>query len=343
LDGEIAAIVGDHTTGEHLATLLTDEAVEKLPGDQQDAADLVEANQKQLHEGLEEQGAIRQQQQQLADDRRLAERQLELSVVEQRLAEALETWQVRTVTWLLLESIRKEYEQNRQPETLTEASGYLRRLTDDHNVRVWTPLGEDVLYVEDAQGESLSVDVLSRGTREQLFLSLRLALVALVARRGTQLPLVLDDVLVNFDADRAKAAARVLRDFAKAGHQLLVFTCHEHVWKMFKAMKVDVRRLPDRTVAIAAETTDDRAPKPEVAPAAKSGVEVVAEEILEEELSPVAADDAPDEADECEEEADDENEEEDEYEEEDEEEYEEDDEEYEEDEYEEEDDEAEAA
>ena len=40
---------------------------------------------------------------------------------------------------------------------------------------------------------------------------------------------MLDDVLVNFDAERAKAAAAVLRDFAAAGHQLLVFTCHEHI------------------------------------------------------------------------------------------------------------------
>ena len=30
------------------------------------------------------------------------------------------------------------------------------------------------------------------------------------------------------DAGRAKAAAGVLRDFARAGHQLLVFTSHEH-------------------------------------------------------------------------------------------------------------------
>ncbi len=60
-------------------------------------------------------------------------------------------------------------------------------------------------------------------------MSLRLALASSYARRGAPLPLVLDDVLVNFDADRAKAAAAVLRDFAAAGHQLLVFTCHEHI------------------------------------------------------------------------------------------------------------------
>jgi hypothetical protein len=38
----------------------------------------------------------------------------------------------------------------------------------------------------------------------------------------------------------------VLRDFAREGHQLLVFTCHEHVWRMFQELKIDSRRIPSR-------------------------------------------------------------------------------------------------
>ena len=90
------------------------------------------------------------------------------------------------------------------------------------------------------------MQVLSRGTREQLFVSLRLALVAAYARRGIHLPMILDDVFVNFDAGRTRTACSVLREFAKQGHQLLVFTCHEHVWRMFKEIKVDTRRIPNR-------------------------------------------------------------------------------------------------
>jgi hypothetical protein len=59
------------------------------------------------------------------------------------------------------------------------------------------------------------------------------------------MPLVLDDVLVNFDEDRARAAAAVLQDFAAAGHQLFVFTCHEHLAAMFNLLGVSVRRLPN--------------------------------------------------------------------------------------------------
>jgi hypothetical protein len=51
---------------------------------------------------------------------------------------------------------------------------------------------------------------------------------------------------VNFDAERTKIAVRVLREFAREGHQLLVFTCHEHVWRLFSEIKADTRRIPNR-------------------------------------------------------------------------------------------------
>ena len=243
LSREIAVALGRHTSEEELSACLA-ASDGRLEQRWEAIGAQVEANESQLKRWRERLGELTHEQKLLAEDRRLDERRLELAVVEQRMRDAIGVWQVRCVAALLLEMIRNEYEQHKQPETLVEASGYLKRLTEDRYTRVWTPLGEEVLYVEDAGGKSRTVDMLSRGTREQLFLSLRLALVALYSRRGAALPLVLDDVLVNFDADRAQAAARVLRDFAKEGHQLLVFTCHEHVWKMFKSMRLDVRRLP---------------------------------------------------------------------------------------------------
>ncbi|HEV3415627.1 MAG TPA: hypothetical protein VG056_02390, partial [Pirellulales bacterium] len=180
------------------------------------------------------------------------------------LKEAASRWQVLATTRMLLESIKNDYERNRQPETLREASGYLTRMTGGRYRRVWTPLGDEVLRVDDSAGHALPVEVLSRGTREQLFLSLRMALVGSYARRGASMPLVLDDVLVNFDTDRARAAAAVLRDFAADGHQLLVFTCHEHLAAVFKSLDVRVRRLPSNF-----DLSDLPEPQaePEVAPA----------------------------------------------------------------------------
>lgn len=230
-----------------------------------------------LSQSRERRGELNHQLQLMADDRRLGDKRMELDVVERRLSEALERWRVLAVCGLLLEEVREYYEREHQPQALKEASGYLEQLTGGRYPRVWTPLGQHALRVDDATGRSLTVDVLSSGTREQLFLALRLALAGSYARRGVELPLVLDDVLVNFDAARSKSAAHVLRDFAKRGHQILVFTCHEHIAKLFKNVKAEVRHLPDRADPAAlvvekpapAKTRPPRpaAPPPEPVPA----------------------------------------------------------------------------
>ena len=162
-------------------------------------------------------------------DRTLAENQLELGCVEQQIHESVHQWQSVAVTAQVMDAVCEFYEEERQPETLRAASEFLDAFTDGKYGRIWTPLDDAVLRVDDAKGQSFDLGSLSCGTREQVFLSLRLALAALFARRGSSLPIVLDDVLVNFDAERTKAAGRVLRDFAKAGNQIIFFTCHEHI------------------------------------------------------------------------------------------------------------------
>ncbi len=246
---DIASAIGDSCSEESIARQLRDDVVESLSSRFEERLERMTVLDGQLEERFEKRGQLNEQLRTLAEDRRLADKQLELATVDQRTRDAIARWQVLAVTGRTLQAIRTIYEEQRQPETLQEASGYLDRLTRNRYRRVWTPLGEDILLVDDAQGNALPVESLSRGTREQLFLALRLALAACYARRGSPLPLILDDVLVNFDTDRAKAAAAVLRDFAAEGHQLLVFTCHEHILKLFKTLKVPVNRLPDNTKA----------------------------------------------------------------------------------------------
>lgn len=194
----------------------------------------------------EDRGTLGAEMKALVADRRLAECKLELGTVEKQIEEAIEHWQVLSMTGLLLESVRSIYETTRQPETLREASVFLQRLTQGQYTRIWTPIEDKVLRVEDAHNRSLNLEKLSSGTREAVFLSLRLALVAGYARRGAALPLILDDVLVNFDTSRVRFAAEVLCDFARQGHQMLMFTCHEHIMQIFREARAEVRLLPSR-------------------------------------------------------------------------------------------------
>jgi uncharacterized protein YhaN len=241
-----------HEIGQSLAGVLSEEQLAQwldAPHDLEQlethVADAKRIAAGHANQARERRGEMNQQLKSMVEDRRLAHKRLELGVVERRLRDALDRWRLVTTCEMMLEAVRAFYEREHQPPVLREASGYLKRLTKNRYTRVWTPLGEHRLVIDDADGNSLNVEVLSRGTREQLFLALRLALVSAYARRGRRLPLVLDDVLVNFDLERAKAAAIVLRDFARAGHQVLIFSCHEHIARLFKHLKADVRRLPD--------------------------------------------------------------------------------------------------
>ena len=243
---EIAAAIGKHGTEQDFAPLLAPEKIGSLEHDWEALTAQLEEIDKQLKSLLQQRGALVEQQRTTAADQSLAKKQLELDEVEHQITQKFDAWRERAAVSLLLDRIRHEYEQHRQPETLREASKYMSQLTSGKYTRIWTPLANDILLVDTPEGKSLPVEVLSRGTREQLFVSLRLALVSAYARRGIHLPMILDDVFVNFDAGRTKTAVSVLRDFAKQGHQLLVFTCHEHVWKMFADVKVDTRRIPNR-------------------------------------------------------------------------------------------------
>lgn len=276
---EIAAAIGAYCSEEVIAEALEGQTGETLRTRCEELRTVLTGMEKRLQERCEQRGRLGEQLRVLSDDRAPGAKQLEMNMVEQQLAEALHRWRVRAAACHTLTEIRESYQRDRQPETLQEASDYLERLTQGRYTRVWTPLDEDVLLVDDGRGEPRSVDVLSQGTREQLFICLRLALAAGFARRGAVLPLILDDVLVNFDVQRAQAAAEVMRDYAAAGHQLLIFTCHEHIQKLFKSLKTPVDVLPSHSESVRIETALPAPKKAKATPAKRKAKPVpVAEE-----------------------------------------------------------------
>ncbi|MEM6778640.1 MAG: AAA family ATPase [Planctomycetota bacterium] len=190
------------------------------------------------------QGELAQSMKQLGGDDRLMTAKLELGCLERQLDSVARRWQTLATASCLLEDVCGTFERERQPETLREASTFLNQLTDGKYVRIWTPLGTNQLKIDDVDGKSLPLEVLSRGTGEAVFIALRLSLAAAYARRGVMLPLILDDVLVNFDGQRALSAARTLQTFAELGHQVMMFTCHQHIVDIFHEVGVEVRQMP---------------------------------------------------------------------------------------------------
>ena len=192
-------------------------------------------------------GGVRQQLEDCVADRSFDDAALEVNRIGVCLDSHVRDWQVLATTNALFHMLRTEYETSRQPEVLLVASELIQQFSDGKYTRIWTPVEEAMLYLEDANGEVWTLDVLSRGTREAVFLCIRFALVKHYASRGLRLPLILDDVLVNFDQERMRGALSVIEKMHDCVSQVFFFTCHKHIRDAFGELQADVRSISART------------------------------------------------------------------------------------------------
>lgn len=176
-------------------------------------------------------GALTLRRQQLQTEADLVAKRLQYEANVTELAEMAERWAVRAFALELFRMAKERHERSRQPQVLQDASRYFAEMTGGRYRRVLAPVGEKRLLAEKENGEQIDPGTLSRGTAEQMYLAMRLALAGEYAAQGTAMPLVMDDVFVNFDAERLEASLRVLNEVSSR-HQILLFTCHQHVAEM---------------------------------------------------------------------------------------------------------------
>lgn len=244
VDKQIKSMIGAHIEYEDVESVITDASATDLDRRWEGLTTSISETETRVAQLRTQQGQISQEMKQLGEDSRLSVAPLELGCIERQIEAVARRWQTLAMASCLLEDVCHTFERERQPETLREASTFLNQLTDGKYTRIWTPLGTNQLKIEGTDEKSIPLEVLSRGTREAVFIALRLSLAAAYARRGVMLPLVLDDVLVNFDRERAICAARTLQTFAELGHQVMMFTCHKHIVDIFHNIDAQVRLMP---------------------------------------------------------------------------------------------------
>ena len=87
-------------------------------------------------------------------------------------------------------------------------------------------LSRDLSLETDSEGAQRSVQLLSQGAADQLYLAVRLAICDLVLPEDKHVPLILDDALLTFDDDRLHAALDYLLEESEK-RQILLFTCQK--------------------------------------------------------------------------------------------------------------------
>jgi chromosome segregation protein len=139
---------------------------------------------------------------------------------------------------VLLRAGIERFRRQQQGPLLGRAGQIFARLTEGRYDRLGVDEQEDGKVVVAAcrpDGTECQADRLSEGTRDQLYLALRLAALESDARATEPLPFIGDDLLVNFDDRRAKATIRVLADFASVT-QVVLFTHHGHIAQMAEGL-----------------------------------------------------------------------------------------------------------
>lgn len=132
----------------------------------------------------------------------------------------------------MLEAAAATWEATRQPEVYAQASRLLSLMTGGR----WTEVAlttEGTLQVTDSFGAARPPAQLSLGTCQQLYLALRIALLESADNVGRAIPILADDILVNFDEQRRVGAARALVELSER-RQVVLFTCHEGVVRALK-------------------------------------------------------------------------------------------------------------
>ncbi|MBI4557797.1 MAG: AAA family ATPase [Candidatus Hydrogenedentes bacterium] len=101
------------------------------------------------------------------------------------------------------------------------------------------------ITVRSAQTGRLNEDperLLSKGTVDQVYLSLRLAMVQSLAENNESIPMLLDDPFANYDDARLGRAIALLQRLAESC-QILLFTCREDVARVAQSAHVPIIKL----------------------------------------------------------------------------------------------------
>jgi uncharacterized protein YhaN len=133
----------------------------------------------------------------------------------------------------VLDRVMQSYRERHQGPLLRRAAEVFARIT------LGSFTGLTIDYDEDRQvlsgvrpgGDRVTVAGMSQGTRDQLYLALRLAAIERHITERGPFPVIVDDLLVQFDDERALATLALLRDLSTRT-QVLCFTHHRHLLEL---------------------------------------------------------------------------------------------------------------
>jgi uncharacterized protein YhaN len=145
---------------------------------------------------------------------------------------------VRLAAAILRREIERYRAENQDP-LLRRAGEHFSTLTIQSFTSLRTDFDdrdEPILVGIRQGGRRVRVENMSEGTRDQLYLALRLATLERYLAHAEPLPFIVDDILINFDDERSEATLKVLAGLA-AKTQVILFTHHARLRDLAAGLK----------------------------------------------------------------------------------------------------------
>lgn len=161
--------------------------------------------------------------------------QAALGLITRMQSDAGKYMRLRMAATMLRQQIEKHRAENEDP-LLQRASTLFSRMTCEEYSGIRTDFEDDqpiIVGVRRSNETLVPVQAMSDGTRDQLYLALRLGYVERQLVEYEPMPFIVDDILVHYDDQRSQATLGVLAELAKQT-QVIFFTHHWHLVELAK-------------------------------------------------------------------------------------------------------------
>ena len=148
----------------------------------------------------------------------------QLAQRQQEMAQLLEEYDAVALAMTVLDEANTTLQNRFSPALGARAAEIFAKITGGRYQKVL--LSRDFSLETDSEGAQRSVQLLSQGASDQLYLAVRLAICDMVLPEEKHVPLILDDALLSFDDERLHAALDYLLEESKH-RQILLFTCQK--------------------------------------------------------------------------------------------------------------------
>ncbi|MCZ6766208.1 MAG: AAA family ATPase [bacterium] len=239
LETRLRQLVGGGEALETLEEELEHTTPENLSADQLELEDTIKRHEQEQTDAADLRGRLKEQLEQLESSEELSCLRIKQQAGRAELESGAEEWSILKIAACLIDRARMKYERERRPAVLREAERFFTQFTKGNYMEIRVPVDGDQFIVLAPDGSTKEVAQLSRGTAEQLYLALRFGFVREFVRRSEPLPLVFDDILVNFDPGRARATAEAILDLSQS-LQILLFTCHPPTVELMKEVESSI-------------------------------------------------------------------------------------------------------